>query len=595
MPSKFDLFRERLGYAKRVWVEKGLMGDQGRSRMRQLIDFYRSNQWVNAPDWAGLSNEDLMVVNKIFPMANAQQGEIAARNPRVQYFARTQDSRRNAPVVQALHNYDIIEANHISQHNAAFRDHQFAPIGIIRHGFTPPEEVETEKGKRIDFYRPATGTRPWIRRVPVWDCLIDPDCETFQMDGGAKWCAFRSVMTTDQIRNNPHMTSKRNLDKVAGQLSKESRQMLPPERRQGISNPDEDKFVEVWSVYEMEDRTWFQMTLDGIDGFLREPDDWPIPWEWLPVNVFAVNSQMDSPFPLSILEEAAPLQVELNKLRTMLSIFAKNVRRQIGVQNEGMEDEEFDKLSNGMAVEYFRTNGPPGQVIAEMRAQGIDQGLLLYNQQIEEDFRETLGQSRMGRGQRINVETATEASFVQTGQDVNTARISDAFHRFVQDTEKLYMQGRRFLMQELGVEEVVRVVDVEDNRALQEWINVGPEEIAGEFDFEVVAGSTRRKDRAQEAAVAGAQLQVASSLPQIFNLAFYAEKWARLSGDDPSKALTPQAQQAAQVEGAAAVARTVSGAVGGESGANGSGLDPNIALALSGGQGQGGGGGETPQ
>ena len=592
MPSKFDIFRDRLAYAKRVWVEKGLMGSGGPSRMRQLIDFYRSNQWVNAPDWSGLNEDDLMVVNKIFPMANAQQGEIAARNPRVQYFARTKESRQNAPIVQALHNYDIIESNHIAQHNAAFRDHQFAPLGVIRHGYTPPEEVETEKGRRLDFYRPATGTLPWIRRIPIWDCLIDPDCETFLMDGGAKWCAFRSIMTTEQIKSNPNMVAKRNLEKVAGQIPKDMREQLPPEKRRGLMNPDEDKFVEVWTVYEMEERTWFQMTLDGLDGFLREPDDWPIPWEWLPINAFAVNNQMDTPFALSILEEAAPLQVELNKLRTMLSLFAKNIRRQIGVQSEGMEEEEFNKLANGMLVEYFRTTGRPSEVVSEMRAQGIDQGLLLYNAQIEEDFRETLGQSRMARGQRINVETATEASFVQTGQDVNTARISDAFHRFVQDTEKLYMQGRRFLLQESGIGEVIRVVDVEQSRALEEWINVGPEEIAGEFDFEVVAGSTRRKDRAQEAAVAGAQLQVASSLPQIFNIAFYAEKWARLSGDDPAKALTPQAQQAAAIEGAAAVANTVRGAVTGD-GANGSGLDPNIALALTGGGGQGEG--ETPQ
>ena len=40
---------------------------------------------------------------------------------------------------------------------------------------------------------------------------------------------------------------------------------------------------------------------------LREPDDWPIPWSWLPVNALGVNEQTDSPFPIALLDQVVPV------------------------------------------------------------------------------------------------------------------------------------------------------------------------------------------------------------------------------------------------------------------------------------------------
>jgi hypothetical protein len=556
MPTKseFDRWRERLHYAKTVWKRKGMYGVGGElSTLRMLIEFYRSNQWANLQTWGGLDSAELTVVNKVFPMANALQGEVASRNPRVEYFPRKQEAKEFTESIQALHNYDIREQNHIRQLNAAFRDHLFAPVGVIRHGYTPEEELRDERtGKRLDLYRPANPNRPWIRRMPIWDVLLDPRAESWQMDGGARWCAFRSVMTLEQIKSNPNMIAREDLEGFSGNLATEWQKTIPREIRES-DDPDRESYVEVWSIYEIESRTWLQMTLDGVDKFLRKPEEWPIPWEWLPVNVFGVNEQMDSPFPVPLLEDVLGLQQELNKLRTMMSQFVRRIRRIMGVDKNKVEQDELNRMVDGDLVEFFETLGAPKDAIQQIQSGGFPQELLQYNAVIEEDMRESIGQSKMGRGQRINVESATEAAQVQQGQDANAGRIEEHFTRFVREVEQLYMQGRRWILQQTGAHEVVRIVGSEGVGNIQKWVEVTPEALAAETEFEVEAGSTRRRDRDREAQQAGVDLSIAQQLPQIFNVAFFAQRYLEKRGLDPTKGLVPGALQSARVEGGAAL------------------------------------------
>jgi hypothetical protein len=326
--TRFDRVRKRLLWAKKIWIGKGLIGrESSNNAMRQIIEFYRSNQWQNKGTFGDLPNDVLRVVNKIFPIANRQQAGIAARNPRAQYFPRVEESRTSARHIESLHNYDIREQNHIYDLNASLRFAQFAPFpGITRHGFTPEAEIRDDKGLLISFESRAHPNRPWIKASAPWNTLIDPRAESFDRNGGATWCAFRSVMTVDQIKRNPNMKNREALKDFRGNISGPWQEMVPEELL-AREDPDAGGYVEVWSVYDLEDRTWYQLTLDGVDNWLREPADWPIPWEWLPFNALIVNPQVDTPFPKAMLEGLLPYQIELNQVRTMMSILARQIRR----------------------------------------------------------------------------------------------------------------------------------------------------------------------------------------------------------------------------------------------------------------------------
>lgn len=572
--TRFQRDLDRIRWAKQIHIGLGLIGRGTNDNvMRTLIEMYRGDQWRDEGLFAGLGPGILRTANKIFPIANRQQAGIAARNPRVQYFPRNEDQAARARRAEALHNYDIVEDSHILAFNAALRDHQFARFpGIVRHGYTPPEELFDDQGRRMANFR-AHPNRPWMKRWATWDTLIDPRAESFEAGGGAMWCAFRSVMTLDAIKRNPNMIARENLKNFKGNINPRHQEMKPTHLK-SEEDPDQDSYVEVWTVYDLEDKTWNQLTLNGVDRYLREPAEWPIAWEDLPYDAFIVHPQMDTPFPRAMLEDLLPYQNELNQVRTMLSILARSIRRPPIYDKNKFESEEIDKLVTGALAEAIACQGEPGSAIESQTLSGFPQELLQYAGVIVDDMRESVGLSLFARARRENVESATEAANIAQGQDVIEARTQDAFDRFLRNAERKYMQGRRAVLAETGEQEVVRVLGAQGAQELESYFTVDAEDLAGEYDFHVEAGSTRPRDLDAEAQKAAVDLQVLGALP--FTMTeFLAQRYAEMRRIDPARVIRPQAAQATNVQDASEIMRGA-----GLEGTNGQGIDANLAALL---------------
>jgi hypothetical protein len=579
-PKEFKLWRDRLVYAKNVWVQKGLLGS-GASTMRLLIELNRGNQWEHLENtFRDLDEEMFSTVNKIFPIANAIVGEVASRNPRVQVFPNHPDAIEMARPVEHLLNQDIKELGFKRQSNRALRHHLWAPLGIMQHGFTPRDEWVSSAGRRMQMYRPSRPDRPWVRAVPIWNVLMDPTGESFHVDDGMEWVAFRELMRLEDIKDNPNMISRSELGDFAGNISPDWERWQTDRFEIGDEDPDKNEYVEVFTVYEAREQTWFQMTLDGIDKLLREESDWPIPWETLPVSVFQVNEQMDTPFPLAIMEELADPQIEINKLHTMMGQLVFRLRRILGYNKAGLEDSEVAKIEDASINEMIAFKGDPAEGL-KMISSGVfpGQDLLQYRAVLDEDMRETVGVSKMGRGQRINVESASEATFVQQGQDINTQRISDAFEDFNRDVIRLYSQGRRATMAVTG-EEVVRMVGEQDADGALRWATVTAQDLHADYALEIVHGSTRKRDKAEESRQAAADFQIAMSAPQLFKPAYFARRLLEARAIPPEQGMTKEALVASAVLTLDQIRRD---AQIGEEGSAEPAFSPNVA-ALTGGQ-----------
>jgi hypothetical protein len=601
-----DIWRERIRYGKKVMEEKGLLGDRtGGDRMiRDLIAMYRGEPEAHLPlgDW--FEEEQRVMANKIFAVANQLESECAASDPTAKLYPRggitsseaAARSAANARLIEPLIAYDIQALDFGSQFNDALVDHFFAPCGWIRAGFTPRDEVFSEderrqRSVRLNPYASERPDRPWIRRWAPWDVVPDPDCYRFNPDGGMRWVAFRSIMTLEEIKKNPGMSDVKGLNERGGNVAHPFRPMDEQVSTYGTEegDPDRNRYVEVFTVYEAIERTWFQITLDGPTGALRKQDDWPIPWEWLPVRALVVNQQRDTPWGVPLLANVYPIQRELNRLRTMMSWLVNNIRRLIVVSSQGMEEGEKRKLESAMLTEILESKGSPREVIQAVQTGGFPQELLQYEQLLEEDIRENLGISRMGRGQRINVESATEAGFVQDGQDVNVDRVIRKYEKFWKDGLFLHLQGRRATFSDME-SELYPLVGKTDVDGLVQWAQITASELHGDFDFEIVPGSTRRRSRRREEAEALMRLQQAAQLGDIANVSFYVMKWVEAQGVNPEEALNNYAQMAGQVRGVQEMRRQAGapelqgGGGGGGNGANPAAIAALLQNAQSGGQ-----------
>jgi len=582
--AQYKLWQDRLRFAKGVWTDKGLIGD-GESTMRLLIELNRGDQWRRAGKVFGpaLREEFYATANRVFPIANSIKGDVAARNPRVQMFPNQPEATRMAAPVEHLINYDIRELNFKRQTNRALDHHLFGPFGIVRHGFTPSAEFETEgsektRPRRMQTYRPAKPDRPWIKAVEPWNVLIDPTQSSFHVDDGMWWMAFRDIMWLEDIKDNPNMITRENLGEYAGNVKPD----WVPKTEEFDNNvdPDKENYVEVYTVFESRERTWFQITLDGLDKTLREQDDWPIDWETLPVSIFQANEQMDTPFSMAIMDEIAPLQLEMNRLRTMMGQLVFRLIQTVGVNKNKIDANELTKLETAEIHELIQFNVDPKDALAIVSSGTFPgQELLQFHALLDEDMRQVSGQGKMGRAERINVESATEAANVQRGQDVNTARIADAYEDFSGDVIRLYMQGRRATMEETG-DELVRIVGAIDADGMQQWGRVTPGDLHGDYELQVVHGSTRKRDKAAEAQAAAAHLQVAASMPQQFKVDVAARDYLLALGKSPEQHLTKQSLVAAAVMTLDAIRRDAASGEAGEEGAANQGFDANAATLV---------------
>jgi hypothetical protein len=283
---------------------------------------------------------------------------------------------------------------------------------------------------------------------------------------------------------------------------------------------------------------------------LREPADWPIQWEHLPIDLLGIHEQMDTPFPKALLEELRPIQDEINRVRSIMSIVANNTRRMIGYNESAVEESEVDKMLDGEVVEFFKMKGTANEAIAEIRAGGFPQELLSYLGILESDIRELKGQGLMDRAQRINVDSATEASQVQRGSDILASREQAAFEDFMASTVRNYTQGRRQTMLE---DEMVPILGLPQAQQLAGagFLSVSPDDLRHDFDYRIVTGSSLPPDHDREASRAMADINIAGQLPELNNMEEAYRRYWSARRIDPSRMLKSQQQQESEQEAAA--------------------------------------------
>jgi hypothetical protein len=354
-------------------------------------------------------------------------------------------------------------------------------------------------------------------------------------------------MTMEEIGRNPAMTKPRDLQPMISLAQRHS---------DGTSRGKRD-FVEVWTVYEKMERTWFQI-VPNQEKLLRQPDDWPIGWEDLPFDALYFNEQMDSMFPVSYAEIIYPSVVERNKVRTLTMDLVKRMRRVIPYDKTQLGEGEEAKLENLDNAEFIAVEGSPGTAFGNVQLGGFDQSLLALDALHVTDIREALGQSSLDRAQRINVETAQEAAGVQQGSAVHQSRNGVRLEDFLSSTIRHYAQARRETMTE---DEIVSVLSRDDAAVLLDgegidFATVTPDQVRGEFDFAIRAGSAAPKTKESEVREAIADLQIMSQYPEMHEIQEGLADYWRTRGKDPSRVLLTQEQQEITAEAGAGAAPT---------------------------------------
>lgn len=519
--------RDRID-ASRQWRESEGYVD----RWRRMIDLYRGKQ-IDSQGEDG--PYDQAMVNLAFSIQNTVVAAVTTQYPKFTVSPNVIGQDDQATIAEAVLNYCWRHYGFHPEFQAAVNDMCMIGHGWLKVGWRYREEVEkvtlspdeqmaqvmelTAQAEQAAAENPMAAAElptdeeiaeevpptqkvtnvieddPFVERVSPFDVVVDPEACSWRE---LRWIACRSIRDLEDVQNDPAYDSRAR-HKVQADMSIGNQDDSYDDDSSGAAfvDPDEER-VTVWEYYNIIDHEWCVFAANG-EGFLVKPGPTPTSF----ANPYLMFRDYDVPdcfYPMGEIESVETLQEELNKTRTQQIHTRKQYVRKFIARESSLGPRAREALASEVDgdVAFVTDDDRPLQdVIIPAPSLSFDPNLFnQHSQQIIQDLQMVTGLSDYQFGQMPDTRRlATEAMAVE---GATNARSSFKLSRI----EKNLADVGRYLLQVLQTfMDAPRVARVAGPGG-EMLFSFAPEDIEGEFDFQVEAGSTQPKNdmiRRQEA------------------------------------------------------------------------------------------------
>ena len=468
-------------YKQRLEASKRWRKDDGYdATWRRMTDMYKGHHYEDFRD------EDRLSVNIAFATINIIAPNISVNYPKISVNATNPANAANAVIAEAVVNYWWRYKDIRTEFRRAVKDSLTCGHGWVKVGYRFVEEEQVNEGEALD---PIDGNEitpitvvvedsPFAERVSPMDVFVDPDATSMH---DIKWIAQRIRRPLADVKNDKRY-SKVARDQI--QTMAVSRYSDDPSKKK-IHDKTEG-YAEIWEYYDISTKT-MSVFSESADQFLIKPMAMPYSFG----QPFVMLRNYDVPdhfYPIGDLESIEPLQKELNETRTQMMNHRKKYSRKYlykesAFDNLGRTALESDE--DNVMVPVISDEALSG-IVAAFPAVINPSDFYDQTQTIIGDIDRVSGVSEIQRGGTSEIRrTATESSLVQ---DASNARTADKLAMIEQAISEV---GRRMVAlarQFTTGEQVARVIGKDGEPV---WIQYDRDYLEGDFDFEVVAGSTQ--------------------------------------------------------------------------------------------------------
>lgn len=469
---------------------------------KRMIDLYRGKHYKS------LSKEDRMVINMAFATKNVIAPSIAVNNPKFVVNSRKPESAAQAVITEEVLNYMWRTHKYQDEFRLAVDDFLVCGHGWLKVGYKAtkpkevkePDETESRLSEGVDDRDETVvgnvesemnmledDDRPFVERLSPFDIYVDPDARNPKE---MKWIAQRVRRLVADVRVDSRYDKKVRKDVTGTHVSRWSSEDAR-DGRDTVDDPDTSPYayVDVWEYYDLRRNEVSTFVRDNTDGFLIAPKEIPFPFGH-PFVMIRNYEVPDHFYPMGELESIEELQYELNNTRSQMMNHRKRFARKWiydkeAFDTDGIKALESDEDNTMVPVD---TNGQMDiqKAVAPMPSIGTPPDFYNQSELIQQDMDRVSGTSDYMRGATANIRrTATEAAMLQ---DAMNSRAADKLSRIESTLSEV--GGRLVQLMQLYMvgEKVIRVVGAKGNGA---WVRFDKDYIAGEFDYEVEAGSTQ--------------------------------------------------------------------------------------------------------
>lgn len=465
-----------------------------RRRWKEMIEEYKG-RWEMAD---GRHDIQILPINLIFAYVKTELPSLYIKDPYIKVNPKNRTSINTAKVLEAVINYIwyykklkreikkcIIDALLIG--HSWFKSGYTGTFGTIEDGLgNTIETVESE-----DFFG---------YRLP-WDCvLFDPDAIDPPHD--CEWIAHSVWLPKDEIKNNPRY---KNTDKLQSSYT-----------RNKYSTGDDipDKYAgkcQLTEVWDMKHKQVFTIA-DGVDDYIEAPKPWPYQLRGYPFSFLKFNFSNDDAYGISDVAMFEPQVLELIKVRSMALDHLKRFNRQLQIDS-AVSDDEVNKLTQGITGSAIRGDLSKGDLVRPITYPPLQTDIYAIEERIKEDMINESGQSPTERGatQKTSTRTKAELIFQRQGAENRRSEKIDLVEDFVEDIASnlsgLIKQFATdpYYIRILGLQspELAKAIQERPSAQNPDAISSGKgftftaEDIEGEYDIEVVSGSSTPVDRGE--------------------------------------------------------------------------------------------------
>ena len=477
----------------------------------RLSDLYRGQHFPEYMQDSG----DLIAVNLAFSTINVIAPSVAVNYPKVVVQANKPEDAKRAMFVEAVVNHLWKHHDFRTPFRRAVKDFLVFGHGWLKVGWKFVEQeqsigelareeminsamaeidqiaiesfmdgVEPPSFDDIVASIPSTEMRivedqPFVERISVYDVYVDPAATCME---DARWIAQRIVRPLEEVEKDRRYKPSARKKLVANY----SRDIYN-------ENPNDDKVqyledqVVLWEYYDIMDNT-LSVYADDADEFLVDPVAMPYAYG----HPFVMLRNYDIPdhfYPMGDLEAIEPLQLELDKTRSQLMNDRKRYARKYLYHERSFGPagrEALESEDDGRFVPVIDENKPLDQVVMPLPQVPLSAEIYNYSNIISNDINTVSGVSEYARGAMPEIRrTATEASIIA---DAANARAADKLAIVEISIAQVAKRVVQLLQQFMTGEAMARVADAGGEDI---FIPYGREEIVGEYDFDVQAGSTQ--------------------------------------------------------------------------------------------------------
>lgn len=519
-------YRTRLDGARQHRESKGY--DDTWARLR---DLYRLKHFKADSD------QDRIAVAISFATINVIAPSVAVNSPKIVVWPTEEDPdhQNKASIAEGVTNYWWRRYKFKRPIKRAVKDSLIFGLGIVKVGWRyedrevarPEEEIEAEIQQRIEQADQqamvdiaAAGElptddeiaaqverttlevvkdEPFVERVSIFDLYVDPEATMFE---DARWVAQKIVRPVEEVRNDDrYKPSVRKKLKADGSVQRRTDDTPDFNTDGDNANQDDILRVTLWEFYDLTRGTISVFPEQG-DAFLVDPAPMPYPFglPFVPLPNYEVPDQF---YPLGDLEAIEPLQLELNETRSEMVQArrldkAKYLFRKDRFGPDGLDALRSNKPWVGVEVEGQE---PLSDAIQVLERPAPNAEMYQHSQQIESDIDLVSGVSEYQRGSISEIRrTATEAAIVQ---DASNARSADKLAQVEEATSEIARRIVQLAQIYMTGDQAARATG--NDGAVVTW-RFTADDIQGDFDFEVEAGSTQprnetfRRQQAQQMA-----------------------------------------------------------------------------------------------